>query len=140
MNCTLLVLVKLNNVRLKPEVEIKQEVNKHQTGSRYNNRGRDLLTERRRKTTMERKFHLSDSFSVGSFLFLFLFMGLISMQRPERTHWTLAPSDQIVDAPERTSPSRSCSRGSICTLEQASVKSYCTMHANCYQFHTRQYI
>ena len=53
---------------------------------------------------------------------------------PQQYHWTLAPSDQITDAPERISPSRSCSEGSICTLEQASVKSYCTMHQTIVSF------
>ena len=50
---------------------------------------------------------------------------------------TLAPLDQIADAPERTSPSRSCSGGSICTLEQVFIKSYCTNYC---QFHTCQYM
>ena len=50
---------------------------------------------------------------------------------------TLAPLDQIADAPERTSPSRSCSGGSICTLEQVFVKSSCTNYC---QFHTCQYM
>ena len=53
---------------------------------------------------------------------------------PQQYYWTLAPSDQIADAPERISPSRSCSKGSICTLEQASVKSYCTMHQTIVSF------
>ena len=107
-------------------------------------------------------FYNSDSFSVSSFHFLF--MGLISSgQRglsirrskgikpvhPKKLHVncrsplksstisTLAPLDQIADAPERTSPFRSCSGGSICTLEQVFVKSYCTNYC---QFYTCQYM
>ena len=44
---------------------------------------------------------------------------------------TLAPSDQMADAPVRTSPSGSWSRGSTCTLEQvSSCQKYCSKISN----------